>query len=190
VSDLVFIDTETTGLKLHDHIWEFAAIRRFADGTESVTHIHIDHDPDKTNGLPEKYRNDILARFGVGQHIYTPAGAASIIHAALYGQPHLVGANIAFDAGMIERLLDAHGLEAPWHYHLLDVETLTVGMLADMGRSVERPWRSDDLAELISVDQTDDDGNPRFERHTALGDAHWVRTWWDQLMANTKEGSK
>ena len=190
MTDIVFLDTETTGLGLQDHIWEFAAIRRSADGSEQVTHIHIDHDQTKVHGLPEKFQTDIKTRFGVGHHIYSPAGAASIIHAALYGKPHLVGANIAFDAGMVERLLDAHGLEKPWHYHLLDVETLSVGLLAGMGHSVERPWRSDDLASRIGVDLMDEDGDPRFERHTALGDARWVEAWWDVIMRNTGEAMR
>lgn len=187
MTDLVFIDTETTGLGLDDHIWEFAAIRRTADGTETVTHIHIDHDRTKVAALPDKFQADIKARFGIGKHIYTPAGAAAIIYAALEGKPHIVGANIAFDAGMIERLLAAHGYETPWHYHLLDVETLSVGMLAEQGRSVVRPWRSDNLAERIGLGMADDDDNPRYDRHTALGDARWVQAWWGQIMINTNE---
>ena len=73
---------------------------------------------------------------------------------------------------------------------VLVVAEFGVGLLAGMGHTVPLPWRSDDLAERIGVEMADDDGNPLFERHTALGDAKWVQAWWKSIMRNTPEGSK
>ncbi|MCR8897267.1 hypothetical protein NWF34_09935 [Gordonia sp. GONU] len=189
MTTFAFVDTETTGLTVEDEIWEFAAIIRRADGTESTVHLHIDHGWGLVDDLPEKFRADHDARFGSasGMHVYTRSGAASIIHAALYGA-HIVGVNPAFDAGMLERLLNNwHGLAPSWHYHLIDLEALTIGYLlarkqeaGSPGLPVDVPWRSNDLAAQV-MPMVDPDGEPMYHRHTALGDAQWSRDWWDAL---------
>ncbi|QFG13484.1 DnaQ-like DNA polymerase III subunit [Gordonia phage Powerball] len=178
-----FVDTETTGLTIDDEVWEFAAILRRDDGTESTVHLHIEHDWHLADDLPEKFHADHDARFGMasGMHVYTRSGAASIIHAALHGA-HIVGVNPAFDAGMLQRLLHQHGLQPSWNYHLIDLEALTLGYLIGRGEHVDMPWRSDDLAAQV-MPVVDPDGEPMYARHTALGDAQWCRDWWDALTA-------
>ncbi|QYC54614.1 DnaQ-like DNA polymerase III subunit [Gordonia phage Agueybana] len=184
-----FVDTETTGLGPDAEVWEFAAIIRREGDSESVVHIHIDHDF-RAAGLDEKFRADHDSRFGAASdmHVYTRSGAASIIHAALYGA-HIVGVNPAFDAKMLERLLTPCGLEPSWHYHLIDVPAVTIGYLIAEARGVgysgipvKMPWRSDDLAAQV-MPVVDPDGDPMYARHTALGDARWCRDWWDALTA-------
>ncbi|AXH48387.1 DnaQ-like DNA polymerase III subunit [Gordonia phage Floral] len=187
---LAFVDTETTGLTLEDEIWEFAAIIRRTDGIESTVHLHIEHDWYLADDLPEKFHTDHDARFGraSGMHVYTRTGAASIIHAALHGT-HIIGANPAFDAGHIERLLYKwHGLAPSWHHHLIDLEAATLGYLTGRGEHVDLPWRSDDLAARVGVPTADADGFALYDRHTALGDAQWCRDWWDAL--NTEGGAR
>ncbi|MGN0126047.1 MAG: hypothetical protein ACI38R_22625 [Rhodococcus sp. (in: high G+C Gram-positive bacteria)] len=42
---------------------------------------------------------------------------------------------------------------------------------------VAPPWRSDDLSRACGVEPPTED-----ERHTALGDARWVKRWYDHIM--------
>lgn len=118
-----------------------------------------------------------------------PAAVARDLARLLNGA-HIVGACPSFDAAFLAHWLPRHGQAFTAHYHLLDVETLVVGHLhglvagtgfrrADEGEEpLELPWKSDDLSRAIGIDPT------RYERHTALGDARWVR---DQYNAITKE---
>ena len=62
--DLIFIDTETTGLEPSADIWEFAGIRRRADGSQECLHLFIEQ-----GGAPiERHAAAIVFRF-------LPAGA-------------------------------------------------------------------------------------------------------------------
>ena len=178
---VAFVDTETTGLGPLDEIWEFAAIIRRADGSESSVHLHIEHRVSPSEHLPEKFRADYIRRFGAdGMHVYTRAGAASIIHAALHGV-HVVGVNPAFDARLLQRLLADAGIEPSWNYHLVDLSTVTIGVLLAAGERVDLPWKSDALSARVGVPTTDEAGEPLYARHTAMGDALWARDWFDAL---------
>jgi len=187
MSALVFMDTETTGLSLDDDIWEFAAIRREEDGTETELHIFIEHDRDKCRQLPMSFLQDHYDRFR-DHRAYTPRQAASEI-ASLFrnGKPHVVGAVPDFDTTRIAKLLRGFGLSAGWHYHLIDVENLAVGYLA--GRAPKRdgevgfpvpklPWDSDHLSLAVGVDPG------LFERHTAMGDVKWAMAIYDAVMSS------
>lgn len=186
MSDLVFVDVETTGLKHDADIWEFAAIRRFQDGTAPAVQLFIEHDASKCARLPEAFRADHEARYGVdhlrrrtpgGINIFSRSQAARLIAQMLRGRPHIVGAVPNFDTEKLARLLREHGYsDQPWHHHLIDVENLAVGYLAAHGTEVLRPWDSDRLSMAIGVD-------PRqFERHTAMGDARWAMAIYDAVM--------
>ncbi|QLF84868.1 DNA polymerase III subunit [Gordonia phage BBQValindra] len=178
---VAFVDTETTGLGPLDEIWEFAAIIRCVDGTESTVHLHIEHDRDRAAELPERFFRDYSDRFGRdGMRPYTRAGAASIISAALYGV-HIVGVNPAFDVRLLERLLADAGIEPSWNYHLVDLSPVTVGVLLAAGERVDLPWKSDTLSARVGVPTTDEAGEPLYARHTAMGDALWARDWFDAL---------
>lgn len=179
-SHIAFVDIETTGLTPDDEVWEFACIRRDPDG-ESTTHIHIDHHIEFARELPEKFRADHDARFGVGMHVYSQHTAAAIIHAAL-ADAHIVGANPAFDVAMLTRLLSYASLKPSWHYHLIDLESVTLGYLMNQGTQPQIPWRSDDLAASVGAPTVDSDGDYLYDRHTGMGDAEWCRDWWDVLV--------
>ena len=194
MSDLVFLDTETTGLGPDDEIWEFAAVRRYEQGDEAALHIQIEHDEAKATELPEKFYADYSARYNPA--VAMPAGVAAekIRHFLLpvvtrdlatderhVQKTHIVGANPAFDAGKLATLFARFDLVPTWHYHLIDLEATTVGYLLALGLDVPIPWRSDDLAARVGVPTTGADGRPLYDRHTAMGDVEWCRDWWDAL---------
>lgn len=181
MTDLVFVDTETTGLEPDDHIWEFAAIRINTLGAEHTTLIQIDHDATRVKQLPEKFQTDHTERFGsTNALVLSRADAAHVIAYALT-DAHLVGVNPSFDARMIEHHLREFGLTPTWHYHLIDLAAMTLGHLAARGETIEIPWRSDDLAARVGAPTVDGNGEPLYGRHTALGDARWCLDWWDAL---------
>ena len=192
---LVFLDTETTGLSLDDDIWEFAAIRREPDGTESELHLFLEHSPTKCARLPESFRLDHERRFPAMTHdgkwhpdVSKRHNAAELIDEFLQGRPHIVGAVPNFDTERIARLCSEWFEEwsAPWHYHLIDVENLAVGYLAGLraagagenGHDADLPslpWKSDDLSLAVGIEP------PTAERHTAMGDARWAMRLYDRI---------
>ncbi|NDK91419.1 hypothetical protein GYA93_17810 [Gordonia desulfuricans] len=176
--DVVFLDTETTGLDCYDRVWEVAAIRRDMAGRESKLHIQVQH----AGSPPPKFREDYDRRFDRSGALPHTA-AASALTEFLSGRPHIVGVNPAFDAQMLERLyVDAWVSEAPpWHYHLIDLPAVTIGVLLAHGHEVELPYRSDDLAARVGAPTREEDGTPRYARHTAMGDVLWARDWFDAL---------
>lgn len=184
---LIFMDTETTGLALNDDIWEFAAIRREVDGTETELHLFIEHDIDKAANLPESFFRDYSARYNKDQ-AFTREGAAWTIGRFLARQdpvaprPHIVGAVPNFDTERIALLLRAHAIEPGWHHHLIDVENLAVGWLigADAAPGAPSlPWDSNVLSRAVEVDPD------IFERHTAMGDVRWAMAIYDRVMGAT-----
>lgn len=181
MSALVFMDTETTGLSLDDDIWEFAAIRREADGTEETHHLFIQHDTSKCARLPESFLVDHQARFPVSHtdqwdaDTVTPAAAAKAIARVFQGRPHVVGAVPNFDTERLSLLLSRHGHNPGWHYHLIDVENLAAGYLLAKGEVVGLPYDSDDLSRACGVEP------PTAERHTAMGDARWAMALYDAI---------
>lgn len=180
MSAIVFMDTETTGLSLDDDIWEFAAIRREEDGTETEFHLFIDHNRNKCRQLPESFRADHDTRYRDHQAV-TQEQAASIIAGVFRnGKPHVVGAVPNFDTERIAMLIaEWPVLGRPgWHHHLIDIENLAVGYLAGQGLEIPvLPWDSDELSRACGVEP------PTTERHTAMGDARWAMAVYDAIMA-------
>ncbi|HEY9314621.1 exonuclease domain-containing protein [Williamsia sp.] len=185
ICDLVFLDTETTGLSITgDDIWEFAAIRRHPDGTETELHLFIEHNVNKMRKQPESFRDDHAARYDYRTAV--PRGdAAATIAEFLQDKPLIVGAVPNFDTERLAYLLGEFGWAPPWNYHLLDVETLAVGWITAARRAgydfppLTLPWRSDELAAACGVEPP-----ATGERHTAKGDARWVKRWYDVVMFN------
>lgn len=180
MTDIVFMDTETLGLHPEAPVWEFAAIRRAEDGTETEFHCFIDHYPlPWIDSLPVEFAQDYRNRYKPDEAV-TQYDAARLVGKATE-RAHVVGAVPNFDTERLQRMLVRTGWfglaeREPWHYHLIDVENLAVGFLAAKGELMAPPWKSDAISSAIGVDPT------QFERHTAMGDVLWVRAQYDAVM--------
>lgn len=194
MSDIVFMDTETLGLDIASPIWEFAAVRRYEDGTEGQLHLHIRHHATPwLADFPEEFARDYHARYSDRDSV-SQLRAAELIVAFMAGRPHIVGAVPSFDTERIaHQLLRPNRIREPWHYHLIDIENVVVGYLRgerrvgiddgmpehignSIGRLTSLPWSSDHLSNAVGVNPDD------FERHTAMGDVRWVMAQWDAVM--------
>jgi hypothetical protein len=190
---LVFLDLETTGLLPvpEDHIWEFAAVRREPDGTESTFHCFVRHDLALAEQLPESFRADHDARYDqdLALSLCELVGLCKVVFA---GRPHVVGAVPNFDTERLAAVLAMHRLGPLWHYHIRDVETLARGWLH--GRAAGAAGgRYGDAARarvaLRDVDLDDSDAlsracgvePPTVGRHTALGDVRWAMALHDSI---------
>jgi DNA polymerase III epsilon subunit-like protein len=214
---LLFIDTETTGLRrpgLPDgrRIWEIGGVRVEPDGTEYPLHLFIrieelglaemlpaevvagrlfdrDDNAEWYGHLPETVREGLEIggfherhpQLGGSPDVAAPlcseksAAATLVAGPWLRDRPTLVGAVPMFeDLGLFD-LLHRTGYigpdDQPWHYHLVDVETLVAGALG-----WPPPWNSDDLSIAVGVDPD------RFNRHTAVDDAWWARALYEAAL--------
>lgn len=178
MTDLVFVDVETSGLGPDDEIWEFAAIRREQGVDLDPVVLQVKVAKQKLDRLPEPFRSDVTKRY-VAESAAAPYFAAKFI-AEVFAldadgrPPYLVGANPAFDAEKIAVLLRANGYTPSWHYRLQDVEALTSGRTGLIVGGL------DACLEVFGHVPED------YDRHTALGDAQAVRVLWDSLM--TRDG--
>lgn len=170
MTNLAFVDTETTGLDPDRHeIWEVALILRDTEGVEVERQwqLRVDlglADPFALNigqFHERRYENSDLAH---------PADFA-LDFADLTWGAHLVGAVPSFDEERLRRFLRRHGACPGWHYHLVDVENLAAGALA-----MPPPWDSSELSRVVGIDPDN------YEKHTALGDARWARDIYDKVM--------
>jgi hypothetical protein len=176
-SPLVFMDTESTGLRPDDEVWEYAGRRRNTDGTTDELHIFISHDVRKAEALPASFYRDYRSRFPARwQEIDDQTVASRKIQEFTMGA-HIVGAVPSFDTEKLGKMMRAHDIEPKWNYHLCDVENVVVGFLAGRGQLMPPPWNSDDLSHAVGVDPA------KFARHTALGDVLWVEAQWDAVMS-------
>lgn len=178
-SRLVFLDTETTGLSLADHIWDFAAIVREPGEPDVEIQTYVQHGRGKGRRLPEPFRSRYEDRYD-DKTAMNPAAFATLVAGLLADRAHVVGAVPNFDTERLALLLAAHGIRAPWHYHLIDVECLVIGRLAARGFPtglLTPPWESDHLSLAVGIDPAD------YDRHSAIGDARWARDLYDKVMA-------
>lgn len=178
VRDIVFLDTEATGIEDDSDIWEFAAIRRTPEGIEDQLHIQIFHDGRKAAGLPEPFRIDLEARFDVTtahrQHDAARKIATFLAPGPGNYRPQIVGAVPSFDTGLIARLLRRNispVQPVPWYHRLRCVESITAGHLGHEVGGLQAC-----LGELGLP--TGDDA----DAHTAMGDALSARAIWDAVM--------
>lgn len=206
---LAFLDVETDGLHAGRRIWEYAVIRRDFTveetdaGTRIVNAVDTEHHAfvgiDLRNSDPFGLKvGGFWDRHPSGRKISgkdpIPGPVAQSKHDAArdlmrltYGA-HLVGVNPAFDADTIAALLRCEGYLPAWDYHLEDLVAETVGYLRAQyaplppsGGITDLPWKSDELAAAVFVEPP-----AEHERHTAIGDARWVKRWYDALVGGAR----
>lgn len=163
---LVYVDVETDGLGPKRQPWEIAWIIDDGDGApvERREFLWIDvsrADPAalRIGGYwerhPDPYGADYVATA-------SPGALARDLARDLHGAT-LVGANPAFDAEVLSRLLRRYAQMPTWHYRLLDVQAMCAGALG-----WETPRGLDDCLAALGIVR------PEVDRHTALGDARAV----------------
>lgn len=82
------------------------------------------------------------------------------------------GSNPAFDKARTEIRAAQLGVELSWHYHPVDLVSMSMGWLDGRGLPYPEPQKSHDFSLALGVDPA------RFARHTALGDCEWTYAWW------------
>lgn len=203
--NLVFLDTETTGLDPEQHeMWEIALIQRDADGRDWESHyqlrkpeLHLVQSADPKALEISRYHERMVVPSdgwyaqidGDGTPRYmSRQGLVDDLTRSLRGAM-LVGSNPAFDAAFLRIFLDA----APWHYRTVDIATLAVGHLYGQAYTLTKQncdasyygradellkdgWKSRDLSQLMGIEPP-----PPSLAHTALGDAHWARDVYDAV---------
>lgn len=186
--EIVFLDTETTGIHPEREIWELAMIGRTKDGQESapvIMQFAVDEskaDPFafQINGYYNRHFAYAELRDSDATICYNQESmiiACQIIGGFTHGA-HIIGAVPNFDTESLDKLLRRNKILPTWHYHLIDVENLAVGYLMAKGNStVPLPWKSDELSKAIGVEPPSKE-----ERHTALGDVKWAMRTYDKIM--------
>jgi len=207
MTNLVFIDTETTSLRHDRRAWEIGAILR-RPGHEDVEHawfVDTDHldlgNADvmslKIGRFHERHPR-LRVRMGRDEAFGQVQDEIDVLHEveAVTRGAHLIGAVVSFDADVLGQRMRANGICPSFHYHLIDVEALAAGWLqrqaaalenreisldeaTELRRTARPPWKSDALSAALGITVSDD------ERHTALGDARWARAIYDAVMGRT-----
>lgn len=196
---ICFIDTETTSLRPDRRAWDIGIISREPgqpDREHSWFVAASDLDLGNADPMALKigrfYDRHPQYKYNGGGEVYTRAevDVAGDVERITRGA-HLVGAVPNFDADVLSARMRAHGICPSWHYHLIDVEALTVGYFHGLdahghssvtcdescgdGQWPGLPWKSDDLSAALGIKVSDED------RHTALGDAKWARAIYDAV---------
>lgn len=181
MTKLVFLDTETTGLnpEIHD-VWEIAVITATGDEhTWTVTPDLSGADPQALAINRYYQRTAHLSHPGetvlhptTGDRLPTfhrPARAALQLACLLDGAT-VIGSNPAFDQAFLTRWLRRNGQCWTAHYRTIDVITLAWGHLTATTRTpLAWPPSTTEVCAAAGIDLT------AYDRHTALGDARWVR---------------
>jgi DNA polymerase III epsilon subunit-like protein len=203
MTNIVFIDTETTSLRHDRRAWEIGAILRRPGREDVEHHWFIDTDfLDLGNAdvmslkIGRFYDRHPQARMGEDEAFGQVQDEIDVLHEieAVTRGAHLIGAVVSFDADVLGQRMRANGICPSWHYHLIDVEALSAGWLnrhaavlenreatldeaTGLRRIARPPWKSDDLSAALGITVSDED------RHTALGDARWARAIYDAVIA-------
>lgn len=193
MTDIVFMDTETTGVHPEREVWEIAMVKRSPGKGEQEIIIHIDS-IDLSKADPFALRiNSFYDRYvGLDNRNVPPNinkatdkfNAARTVENWTRGA-HIIGAVPNFDTESLDKLLRQNNFLPAWHYHLIDVETLAVGYLKGLNENpsypipfeFKLPWKSDELSRAIGVEPPSDE-----ERHTAMGDVRWAIRIYDKVM--------
>lgn len=186
---ICFIDTEYTTLDpWRRKPWEIAIIRRDPGLTDIEQTFLIedvdlaDADPKslEVGGFFERHPRFAAGAGELGRYsLLKECDIAPLVESLTRGA-HIVAAVPDPDVDILREMLKRHGLRWSGHYHLMDIENVAIGYLKglDEGFQPSFPLKSDELSELCGVPAPKDE-----DRHTAMGDARWVRDWWDAIFS-------
>lgn len=184
---IVFTDTETTGLNPSYHdVWEVAVVHQRSSSAEDTKVLY--------QILPNNLRlasEEALQISGFYERFKVPEGhqAARIdpdtgsVHPMRFADVQrrlirqfkgavMVANNVTFDAMFLRRLIQTE----PWHYRPIDIIAMAATHLGLLTPG-DLPWRSEEVSRKLGVEPPAKGG-----RHTAMGDALWVRDMWDALV--------
>lgn len=185
---ICFIDTEYTTLDpWRRRPWEIAIIRR-DPGVPDVEMQIILTDVDLCDADPKSLEIGGFfqrhPKFGVGEEnplvSYLPEHEAARLVETMTRECHIIAAVPDPDVDILREMLRRHGLRWTGHYHLMDIENVAIGYVKGLDDSFRPkfPLNSEQLSELCGVPCPKDE-----DRHTAMGDARWVRDWWDAIFS-------
>lgn len=178
---LVFLDIEATALDVFSaRPWEIAMIERWPGGSERHTLILV-ADVDLADADPESLR---IGRFEERHGPSSPGHWLSEEMAALWVSRRMekgctvVGSNVAgYDLPILASMLGRHGHPAGWHHHPIDLVTWTQAKEASSSFDTVSLTADSYSLSLLAGAEPPAAG----AAHTAMGDARWVRSWWDAL---------
>lgn len=198
--NLVFLDTETTGLNWQTcEIWEIGAIVR-RPGEPDVEYAWqlrpslVGAEPTGLR-IGRYYERSMISKMAVGtawklvdpeEYDAEPGASYPADDIARWTQEPTVAAKVAkmldgaivvgavpwFDERFLQLWLAKHNQAATNRYHLVDVETLAAG-----DKKLTPPWSFDSILAAYGLVYDEND------RHTALGDARMVRDLYDAILA-------
>lgn len=135
VADLVFIDTETTGLDPRKHeLLELAIVRVKQDWSGEKPIFTVTDEwsakvrPENIQSAdPASLRVNGYSASGWNHSIQLPEALAEFIKRT--EGAIMVAHNVAFDAGFIDTYLAVHGMPNKMHYHRLDTVSMAYAKL-------------------------------------------------------------
>jgi DNA polymerase-3 subunit epsilon len=186
--DLVFLDTETTGLNYGEHrVIELAYMTQ--DMKEPAVIFPYKIQPETPTAYPMGYAdpkameiNKFYDRYPNGVYASSIEDISDFLN-VVEGST-LVGANIRFDARMIEYSFQL--TSEPWHHRLFDLEAYAAGVF---GWSAPRGWKEicDNISTLSAslIDDRRVKYMPTFDvspDHSAAADTLSVKQAYDWLV--------
>jgi DNA polymerase-3 subunit epsilon len=124
--DLLFVDTETTGLDPTKHeILEVAAIRTTPDAKQVLTTYHAKIKPLRIETAEPKALE--INKYSAEEWTFDKCVNPEVVVRALMAMSHntvLVGHNVSFDEGFLTALLRQFYATVPWGYHKIDTVAL------------------------------------------------------------------
>lgn len=178
---VVFLNTETTRKDRRRRAWDIAMIRRDHRGDHEITIFVELADLDLKHADPaalaigrfEERHPQRGGALGENAQLLSGEVAAAVVQ-RWTADAQIFGVVPSFDTECLQGLLERHGRVPLWHYQPWDVAVLATGYL--LGQSMPAQASAEATSRACGV------AVPALaERHTALGDARWVRRLHDRV---------
>ena len=180
VHDLVFVDTETTGLDARIHeIIEIAVVRVRQDWSDGEKPVFTIVDEWSVKAQPENISSADSASLRINGYTVTGWEGATTIKNALdeFSEKTdgaiMVAHNVAFDTGFIDTNFAKYGIPNKMHFHRLDTVSMAYAVLHD----------TPDVARYSLAELCKHFGIVNESAHSALSDARADFELFKKLMA-------